>query len=79
MAQCIMKLTCSYSIPVSLQSACLAVLSPLQRAYLSKTFPGLRYFSESIFAEILQKSIGNFNRSYSFFIPRVYLLISNFQ
>lgn len=57
MAQCTMKLTCSCSIPVTLQTACLALLTPLQRTYLSKTFPGLRYFSESIFAEILQKSI----------------------
>lgn len=67
MAQCIMKLTCSYSILVNLQTACLAILSPLQRAYLSKTFPGLHYFSKSIFAEILKKSIGNFNKSSSLF------------
>lgn len=59
MAQCIMTLTYSCSTPVSLQTACLAVLSPSQKAYLSKAFPSLRYLAEDIFAHILRKSIGN--------------------
>lgn len=62
MAQCVMKLTYSCSIPVTLQTTCLAVLSPSQKAHLSKKFPGLRYLTQNIFADILQKSIGNFNR-----------------
>lgn len=60
MAQCRMKLTYSCSIPVSLQTTCLAVLSPLQKAYLSKTFPGLRYLTQNIFADVLKKPIGRY-------------------
>lgn len=72
MAKCEMKLTYSCSIPVSLQTACLAVLSPFQKAYLSKAFPGLRYISENIFADILQRSIGNSsNRSCILFFINV--------
>lgn len=61
MAQCVMKLTCSCSTPVSLQTTCLRVLSSSQKAHLSKKCPGLRYLTQNIFADILQKSIGNFN------------------
>ncbi|XP_028045863.1 SPRY domain-containing SOCS box protein 3 isoform X2 [Monomorium pharaonis] len=57
MAQCVMKLTYSCSTPASLQTTCLAVLSPSQKAHLSKNFPGLRYLTQNIFADILQKSI----------------------
>lgn len=71
MAQCGMKLTCSYSTPVSLQTTCLAVLSPSQKAHLSKTFPGLRYLTQNIFADILQKSIGNSNRFYSLILKYI--------
>lgn len=67
MAQCVMKLTYSCSISVSLQTTCLTVLSPLQKAYLSKKFPGLRYLIQNIFADILQKPIGNSNRFCSLF------------
>lgn len=62
MAQCVMKLTCSCSISVSLQTTCLTVLSPSQKAYLTKQIPGLRYLTQNVFADILQKSIGNSNR-----------------
>nr|XP_012222498.1 PREDICTED: SPRY domain-containing SOCS box protein 3-like isoform X2 [Linepithema humile] len=78
MAQCIMKLTCSYSIPVSLQTACLAVLSPLQKAYLSKTFPALRYFSESIFAEILKKSI-DYDNEDDIEFPAEHIILDDFD
>lgn len=60
MAQCVMKLKCSCSISVSLQTTCLAVITPLQRLYLSKVFPGLRYLCKDVFAEILQKNNGNY-------------------
>lgn len=72
MAQCVMELTCSCSTPVSLQTTCLTVLSPSQKIYLSKKFPGLRYLTQNIFADILQKSIGNSNRFYSLFLKCVY-------
>lgn len=72
MAQCTMKLTYSCSTPVSLQTACLAVLSPLQKAYLSKAFPSLRYLSENVFADILRKPIGNSsNKSWFLFFINV--------
>ncbi|CAK9822594.1 SPRY domain-containing SOCS box protein 3 [Anthophora retusa] len=53
-AKSIMKLTCSCSVPVSLQVNCLSVLKSSHRAYLSATFPGLRYLTQSIFADILK-------------------------
>ncbi|XP_032664498.1 SPRY domain-containing SOCS box protein 3-like isoform X3 [Odontomachus brunneus] len=59
MAQCVMKLTYSCSMPVSLQTACLGVLLPLQRMYLSKTFPSLRHLCQNIFADILRKNYDN--------------------
>ncbi|KAK2583536.1 hypothetical protein KPH14_009491 [Odynerus spinipes] len=49
------RITYCCSMPVSLQMDCLSMLRPSQRAYLSAAFPGLRYLSESIFADILQK------------------------
>ncbi|XP_008214405.1 SPRY domain-containing SOCS box protein 3 isoform X1 [Nasonia vitripennis] len=50
-----MKLTCSCSMPASLQIDCLSMLRPIQRAYLKTAFPGLNYLSRSIFADLLQK------------------------
>ncbi|KZC06317.1 SPRY domain-containing SOCS box protein 3 [Dufourea novaeangliae] len=52
-AQTKMRLTHCSSMPVSLQTECLAVLRPSQREYISRTFPGLRHISESAFADIL--------------------------
>lgn len=53
-ADCKMKLSYSISIPVSLQSACLRVLTPLQKKILWKKFPTLRHFCQ--FADMLQRS-----------------------
>lgn len=53
-AQSRVKLTHSYSVPASLQVTCLSVLKSSHRTYLSTMFPGLRYLTESIFAEILK-------------------------
>ncbi|OAD56958.1 SPRY domain-containing SOCS box protein 3 [Eufriesea mexicana] len=53
-AQSRVKLTYSYSVPASLQITCLSVLKSSHRTYLSTMFPGLRYLTESIFAEILK-------------------------
>ncbi|XP_016906695.2 SPRY domain-containing SOCS box protein 3-like isoform X1 [Apis cerana] len=53
-AQSKMRLTCSCSVPVSLQVTCLSVLKSSHRAYLSTMFPGLRYLTQSIFADILK-------------------------
>lgn len=61
MAQCEIKLTYNCSIPVTLQTTCLAILSPLQRAYLSEAFPGLHYLYQNIFTYILQKQNDNDN------------------
>ena len=52
-----MRLTYSCSVPASLQTECLAVLKPSQKAYLTAVYPGLRYLSESIFASILQRHL----------------------
>ncbi|XP_034192762.2 SPRY domain-containing SOCS box protein 3 [Osmia lignaria lignaria] len=49
-----MRLTCSCSVPVTLQIECLSALKSSQRTYLSTMFPGLRYLTESIFADILK-------------------------
>ncbi|KAJ8681202.1 hypothetical protein QAD02_016989 [Eretmocerus hayati] len=51
-----MKVTYSCSMPASLQMECLSILRPVQKAYLNTAFPGLKYLSQSIFAEILQKT-----------------------
>ncbi|XP_020291026.1 SPRY domain-containing SOCS box protein 3-like isoform X2 [Pseudomyrmex gracilis] len=48
------KLTYSVSMPVSLQSACLKVLTPSQKQILRKKFPGLRHLCQ--YATLLQKS-----------------------
>ncbi|XP_043793291.1 SPRY domain-containing SOCS box protein 3-like isoform X2 [Apis laboriosa] len=53
-AQSKMRLTYSCSVPVSLQVTCLSVLKSSHRAYLSTMFPGLRYLTQSIFADILK-------------------------
>ncbi|GAB1868059.1 SPRY domain-containing SOCS box protein 3 [Camponotus japonicus] len=78
MAQCTMKLTYSCSTPVSLQTACLAVLSPLQKAYLSKAFPSLRYLSENVFADILRKPIEHDNEEDIEF-PAEYIILDDFD
>ncbi|XP_023247434.1 SPRY domain-containing SOCS box protein 3 isoform X2 [Copidosoma floridanum] len=49
-----MRITYCSSIPASLQTECLAVLRPSHKAYLNTAFPGLKYLSKSIFADILQ-------------------------
>lgn len=54
-----MRLTCSCSVPVSLQIECLSVLNSSQRTYLSTMFPGLRYLTQSIFANILKAPLSN--------------------
>lgn len=72
MAQCVMKLTYSCSTPVSLQTTCLTVLSPSQKVHLSKKFPGLRHLTQNIFADILQKSIGNSNKFCFYFFKYIY-------
>ncbi|KAK1118426.1 hypothetical protein K0M31_015125 [Melipona bicolor] len=53
-AQSKIRLTYSCSVPVSLQVTCLSVLKSSHRAYLSTMFPGLRYLTQSIFADILK-------------------------
>ncbi|KOC64761.1 SPRY domain-containing SOCS box protein 3 [Habropoda laboriosa] len=53
-AQSMMKLTCSCSVPVSLQVKCLSILKSSHRAYISTMFPGLRHLTQSIFADILK-------------------------
>ncbi|XP_066586294.1 SPRY domain-containing SOCS box protein 3-like [Prorops nasuta] len=58
-AKCKMRITCSSSMPSSLQMDCLAKLTFAQKAYLRNTFPGLHYLSESIFANILQTDDDN--------------------
>ncbi|XP_072754051.1 SPRY domain-containing SOCS box protein 3 [Anoplolepis gracilipes] len=78
MAQCIMKLTYSCSTPVSLQTACLTVLSPLQKTYLSKTFPGLRHLTENIFADILQKSTDH-DTEEDIDFPAEYVILDDFD
>lgn len=59
-AQSKMRLTCSCSVPVSLQVTCLSVLKSSHRAYLSTMFPGLRYLTQSIFADILKTHSSKF-------------------
>jgi len=78
MAQCTMKLTYSCSTLVSLQTTCLTVMSPLQKAYLSKTFPGLRYLTQNIFADILQKSI-DYNDEEDVEFPAEYIILDDFD
>ncbi|CAL1675803.1 unnamed protein product [Lasius platythorax] len=77
-AHCSMKLTYSCSMPVSLQTACLAILSPSQKAYLSKAFPGLRYLSRSIFADILHKFIDHDSEEDIEF-PAEYVILDDFD
>ncbi|KAG5332211.1 SPSB3 protein, partial [Acromyrmex heyeri] len=79
MAQCVMKLTYSCSISVSLQTTCLTVLSPWQKAYLSKKFPGLRYLIQNIFADILQKSIDCDNEEDNVEFPAQYIILDDFD
>lgn len=55
-----MRITYSCSVPASLQMECLAILRPIQKAYLNAAFPGLKYLSQSVFAEILQKYKGEY-------------------
>ncbi|KYN01078.1 SPRY domain-containing SOCS box protein 3 [Cyphomyrmex costatus] len=78
MAQCVMKLTYSCSMPVSLQTICLAVLSPSQKLYLYKKFPGLRYLTNNIFADILQKSIDCDNEG-DIEYPAEYIILDDFD
>ncbi|XP_054010919.1 SPRY domain-containing SOCS box protein 3-like [Hylaeus anthracinus] len=56
-AQSMMRLTHACSIPVSLQTECLAVLKSPQREYLATMFPGLRYLSGNIIADILKSKL----------------------
>ena len=63
-----MKVTYSCSMPASLQLECLSMLQPVQRAYLNAAFPGLKYLSKSVFAELLQKPKGkNLNADLYYF------------
>ncbi|XP_029170786.1 SPRY domain-containing SOCS box protein 3-like [Nylanderia fulva] len=78
MAQCKMRLIRSCSIPASLQTACLSILSPSQKAYLSKMFPGLRYLSESIFAGVLQKFI-DYKSEDDMEYPAEYVILDDFD
>ncbi|XP_011695832.1 PREDICTED: SPRY domain-containing SOCS box protein 3-like [Wasmannia auropunctata] len=78
MAQCVMKLTYSCSIPVSLETTCLSVLSPLQKAHLAKTVPSLRYLTQNIFADILQKSIDCDNEEDIEF-PAKYIILDEYD
>ncbi|KAL0104245.1 hypothetical protein PUN28_017162 [Cardiocondyla obscurior] len=78
MAQSIMQLTYSCSIPVTLQTTCLKVLSPSQKAHLSKTFPGLRYLTQNIFADILQGSVDCENEEDLEF-PAEYIILDDFD
>lgn len=78
MAQCMMKLTCSCSMAVSLQTACLAVLSPAQKEYLSKMFPGLRYLLQNVFTDILQKPIERDSENDIDF-PLEYVILDDFD
>lgn len=53
-----MRITQSCSMPASLQMECLSMLNPFQRAYLNAAFPALKYLSQSVFAEVLQRDQG---------------------
>lgn len=53
-AHSMMRLTYSCSVPASLSVSCLSVLKSSHRAYLSTMIPGLRYLTQSIFADILK-------------------------
>ncbi|XP_068982129.1 SPRY domain-containing SOCS box protein 3-like [Bombus flavifrons] len=53
-AHSMMRLTHSCSVPASLSVSCLSVLKSSHRAYLSTMIPGLRYLTQSIFADILK-------------------------
>ncbi|KAG7203332.1 hypothetical protein KM043_010420 [Ampulex compressa] len=77
-AQIIMRITYSCSIPASLQTDCLAILRPLQKAYLSTAFPGLRYLSQSVFAEILHKDIDE-QDEYEMEFPAEYTILDDFD
>ncbi|XP_071868703.1 SPRY domain-containing SOCS box protein 3 [Bombus fervidus] len=53
-AYSMMRLTHSCSVPASLSVSCLSVLKSSHRTYLSTMIPGLRYLTQSIFADILK-------------------------
>ncbi|XP_011870583.1 PREDICTED: SPRY domain-containing SOCS box protein 3-like isoform X1 [Vollenhovia emeryi] len=78
MAQCEMKLSYSCSTPVSLQTACLAVLSPSQKAHLATKFPGLRYITQNVFADILQKTI-DYDQEEDIEFPAEYIILDDFD
>ncbi|XP_011642195.1 SPRY domain-containing SOCS box protein 3-like isoform X2 [Pogonomyrmex barbatus] len=78
MAQCTMKLTYTCSIPVSLQTTCLPILSPSQKTYLSKTIPGLRYLIQNIFVDILKKPTDNEDEEEMEY-PAKYVILDDFD
>lgn len=74
------RLIHSCSIPVSLQTECLAVLRPAQRAYLTTAFPGLRYLSQSIFADVLKKNLDNTKDTENDLeFPAEYMILDDFD
>ena len=54
-------------MPASLQMECLSALRPIQRDYMKTAFPGLKYLTDSIFADVLRKNTGKFIYYYCFF------------
>lgn len=75
-----MRLTYSCSIPVSLQTECLALLNPTQKSYINTAFPGLRYLSESIFADVLKKNLDEINdETNDLEFPAEYMILDDFD
>ncbi|EZA53858.1 hypothetical protein DMN91_011245 [Ooceraea biroi] len=79
MAQCVMILRVSCSIPVSLQTGCLAVLTSKQKKYLRKMFPGLRYLSQNVFADILRKPIDDNEDDIEFPVELEHVIVDDFD
>ncbi|XP_063972335.1 SPRY domain-containing SOCS box protein 3-like isoform X2 [Diachasmimorpha longicaudata] len=69
----------SCSVPASLQMECLAILRPCQKSYLNVAFPGLKYLTQSIFADILRINRDDEDDEDEYEFPEEYLILDDFD
>ncbi|XP_015602242.1 SPRY domain-containing SOCS box protein 3 [Cephus cinctus] len=70
------RITYSCSEPASLQMASLSVMPSLHKTYLAEAFPGLKYITQSIFADVLQKSNDNIDEDEQ---PHEFMILDDFD
>uniref|UniRef100_A0A0C9RPP5 Spsb3 protein n=1 Tax=Fopius arisanus TaxID=64838 RepID=A0A0C9RPP5_9HYME len=73
------RITHSCSAPASLQMECLALLRPFQKRYLTVIFPGLKYLTQSILADVLSINRNDDEDEDEYEFPEEHLILDDFD